>query len=115
MIVEKIAEKFEKLSRTAGKKHTFLYMDIEFIGGKKFALTTLHQINEALKYFEETLKGNIVNPKKSQLFTINNETKYIDDEKKECHHSITANILWIMKLLRPYFETAVYFLLTIIQ
>ena len=40
MIADKIKEKFEKLSRTTGKKHSSFGMDIKFIGGKKVAVST---------------------------------------------------------------------------
>ena len=63
-------------------KHTFLGMDIDFIGEKKFTVSTPHHIDEALEDFGETLKGNAVNPETSQLLTITSEAKDIDDEKK---------------------------------
>ena len=48
MVADKIEEKFGKLSRTTGKKHTFLGIYIEFIGGKEFAITMPHNIDEDL-------------------------------------------------------------------
>ena len=68
-------------------------MDIEFIGGNKFAVSKPHHVDEALEDFGETLKVNMVNPETSQLFTITSEAKELDDEKKEHYHSITAKIL----------------------
>ena len=62
MIADKIEENFGKLSCTTGKKHTFLGMDIEFIGGKKVTVSTTHHVDEALEDFGETLKRNVVNP-----------------------------------------------------
>ena len=72
MIVDNIEEKFGKLSPTTGKKHTFLGMDIEFIGGKKVSLTKPHCINKVLEDLGKTLKENVVNLATSQLFTITN-------------------------------------------
>jgi hypothetical protein len=40
MIVDKVEEKFGKLAQSKGKKHTFLGMDIEFIGNGKFTIAT---------------------------------------------------------------------------
>ena len=115
MIVDRIEEKFGNLYHTTGKKHTFLGTDIEFIGGKKVAVSTPHHIGEALEDFGETLKGKVVNLATSQLFTITSEPKELDDEKNERYQSITAKILWIMKISRPDLETAVYFLCTQLQ
>ena len=52
-------------------------MDIDFIGGKKFALAIPHHIDKDLEDFREDLKGNVVNPGTSKLFTINNEANYL--------------------------------------
>ena len=68
-------------------------MDIEFIGGKKFAVSTPHNVDEALYDFGETLKVNVVKPATSQLFTIIIVTKELDYEKKERYHPITVKIL----------------------
>ena len=38
--VEIITKKFEKLARTTGKKHTFLGINIEFLGSGNVAITT---------------------------------------------------------------------------
>ena len=54
-------------------------MEIEFIGGKKVAVSMPHHVDEALKYFGETLKGNVANPTTSQLFTIISKEKELDD------------------------------------
>ena len=51
MIAENDEHKFRKLSRTTGNKLALLGMDIEFIGGKKVALTTPHHADEAFEYF----------------------------------------------------------------
>ena len=82
MIADKTEENFGKLSRTTGKKHVFFGMDIKFIGGKKFTVSTPHHVDEALEDFGETLKGNVVSPATLQLFTIISVEKELDDEKK---------------------------------
>ena len=87
-------------------------MDIKFIGGNKLTVSTPHQVDEDIEDFGETLKGDVVNPATSQLFTITSEAKELDDEKKEFYYSVTAKILCIMKRSRPELETAVYFLFT---
>ena len=81
MIAEKIEESFGKLSCITGKKQIFFCMDIKFIGGKKVTVYIPHHIDEALEDFDETLKGKVVNPVTSQLFTITSEAKELDDKK----------------------------------
>ena len=59
----------------------FLGMYIMFIGGKKVSASTPHHVDDALEDFGETLKGNLVNPATSQLFTITSEAKELGDKK----------------------------------
>ena len=92
MIADKI-DFFGKVSRTTVKKHTFVGLDIEFIGGNKVKVSTPHHVDKAQGYFAETLKGNVVHRATSKFFNITNEAKDIDDEKKERYHLITAKIL----------------------
>ena len=49
-------KKYVKISRTIGNKHTFLGIDVDFIGGNEVSLTTPHNINEALEDSCEMLK-----------------------------------------------------------
>ena len=87
-------------------------MDVNFISGKKISVSTPHHVYEALEYFGGTLKGNVVNPETSQLFTITIESKELGDEIKDRYHLITANILWIMNRSCPDLETSVSFICT---
>ena len=59
----------------------FLGMDIEFIRGNKVAVSMPYHVDEALEIFGETLKGNVVNPTTSKLFTITSEAKGLDEKK----------------------------------
>ena len=115
MIVDVIEKKFGKLARTTGKKHTFLGMDIEFIGDKTVLIVTPQHIREALEDFGEELDTDAVNPAKSKLFTINHDSEQLDESKADMYHSITAKLLWIGKRARPDLETAVSFLCTRVQ
>ena len=90
-------------------------MDIEFIGGKKFAVSTPHNVDEALYNFGETLKVNVVKPATSQLFIITSEAKELEYEKKERYNLIMAKILWIMNRSQPELEKVVYFICTRLQ
>ena len=83
----------DEISHTTGNNHRFLGMDIKFIGGKEVTVYMPHNVDDVLEDFGEILKGNVVNPKTSQLFTIKSDAKYIDDKRNHCYHSITTKIL----------------------
>ena len=57
-------------------------MYIKFISQNKVAVSKSHHVDEALKYFGETLRGNLVNPATSQLSTITSEANDLDAEKR---------------------------------
>ena len=107
MAVQAIKEKFGKLARTTGNKHTFLGMDVKMISKGKIAISTPQHIEEAIEGLGEEVNGTAVNPAKSKLFFINNESPKLTDDKKEVFHSITAKVLWISQRLRPDLDTAV--------
>ena len=79
------------------------------------AITTPQHISEVLEDFGEVLKGDVVNPAKSKLFTIIDEADDLPESRKEIFHSCVAKLLWIEKRSRPELETAVSFLCTRVQ
>jgi hypothetical protein len=115
MIADEVEKKFGKLARTTGTKHTFLGMDIEFLGNKKVAIATPQHIDEAIEDFGEDLDTDAVNPAKSKLFVINHDSEILCDEKGNIYHSVTAKLLWVSQRSRPDLETAVSFLCTRVQ
>jgi hypothetical protein len=115
MIVDKVEKKFGKLAGSKGKKHTFLGMDIEFIGNGKLTIATPQHIEEAIEKFGEDLSTDAVNPAKSKLFTVSTDSVLLSEPKADTYHSVTATVLWLCKRSRPDLETAVSFLCTRVQ
>lgn len=90
-IADIIESRFGKLSRSRGKKHTFLGMDIKLLGHIKVAISTPQHLQEALDLFGEIIKGDVVNPANHRFLT------YV----RRLFHSIVALLLCIMKRSRP--------------
>ena len=93
MIVDAIKEKFGKLARTTGSKHTFLGMDIEMVSKGKIAVSTPQHVDEAIEGLGDDGKGTAVNPAKSKLFFIEADLPRLTNEKKEQFHSVIAKVL----------------------
>ena len=54
-------------------------------------------------------------PASRNLFSIDEKSKLLDDDRKELFHSITAKLLYLEKISRPDIETAVVFLTSRVQ
>jgi hypothetical protein len=111
-VVNEIEKKFGKLARTTGTKHTFLGMDIEFVGDKKVAVGAPQHIDEAIEDFGEDLDEDAVNPAKSNLFTVNPDSVPLPENKADICHSVVAKLLWVSQRSRPDMELDVSFLCT---
>ena len=89
MIIDAIEEKFGKLARTTGNKHTFLGMDVEMISRGKIAVSTPQHVDKAIKGLGEEVNGTAVNPAKRKLFYIDTKSPKLTGDKEEfiplCH------------------------------
>ena len=74
-------------------------------------VSTPQHIDEAIEGLGEEVNGTAVNPAKSKLFFIDNESPKLTNDKKEIF-STTAKVLWISQRSRPDLDTAVSFLCT---
>ena len=112
-VIDIIESKLEgKFTRNTGDEHTFLGMDISFLGDGKVAIATPQHIQEALDDSGENLNGNVVNPALSKLFKVRKEEKLLTSDEAEKFHSIVAKLLWIMQRSRPDLETDVAIICT---
>ena len=65
------------------------------------AITAPQHIEEAIEYFKEEVNTNVVNPAKHNMFSVHIKSQPLDHENTEMVRSITAKLLWIMKISIP--------------
>ena len=96
-IINKIEEKFGKMTVTRGKKHTFVIMDIEFATDKCVKILMHPYLREAITEFGEDVACGASSPARNDLVRINPNAEPLTKTKCETLHSIAAKLLFVSK------------------
>ena len=71
------------------------------------------QVEETISMFEEEVDDTVVTPVNRNLFTTyDGESKELCEVRSDIFHSVTAELLFIMKRTRSDIKTAVSYLMT---
>ena len=81
-IVDIIEKKLGKLSRTTGKKHTFLGIYMNCFGSRKVKITTRKHVEESMENLKEEVKKMYERPQKN-LFIVHIKLQPLYHEKTE--------------------------------
>ena len=111
-VIEMIESKFGTMTNRRGKKHTFVGMDIEFLGGGKVKILMKEYLEESIVSFGEDLYKKTTTPAKSDLFKIDEMSKRLDKDTSERFHHIVSKLLFVYKRARLDIELAILFLCT---
>ena len=115
MVLNKIERRVRKLTITRGKHHTFLRMDIDFIGNAKVKIAMVQYILECIEAYKLSDKETAATPVKSDLFMIDDKSLRLTESETEQLHSIVAKLLHISNRVRPDILLTVTFLCTRVQ
>jgi hypothetical protein len=100
-IVTKIEERYGKMTVTRGTKHTYIGMDIKFMGNGEVQIFMKDYILEAIEMFPEDCTGKAVTPARNHLFRVNPTGTKLSEERRAILHSITAKLLFVSKRAAP--------------
>jgi len=103
--------KFDQMSITRGKKHTYLGMNFEIREGKVF-LEMASYLSECIKSFGESITSSAASPANKSLMTINENSEKLNDEKREIFHHVVQKLLHICKRTRLDLQVVIGFLCT---
>ena len=109
-VLNMIKVHFGEITITRGKSHDFLGMSIVLRDDKKIEIDMADQLREAIEAFGEKIDNSAVNPAKSDLFYVDEDSKPLSEEKSDIFHSVTQKLLYITKRARPDLETLISFL-----
>jgi len=111
-VIELVEGHFPGLVVERGKALNFLGMELEFIGQKRVAVGTVSYIKDMVEEFGVDNLKKVASPAAKWLFTIDEKTPKLSQEKADKYVTFVAKLLWVMKRSRPDIETAVSFLIT---
>ena len=114
-IIQKIEERFGKMNVKHDDAHTFVGMDIKFIGDGLVSIMMPEYIKECISTFENAggkIQGSANNPAKGGLFDVDETEKPLDKTKSEVFHHIVAKLLFVAKQARIDIDLAISFLCT---
>ena len=111
-IIEKIEERFGKMTVTHGKEHIFLGMKITYHKNGTAEIDTSEYIKESIEDFPEHVNKTAVSPATRDLFEINTKSLRLDNERDKIFHSIVAKLLFVLHRGRQDVHLPIAFLCT---
>jgi hypothetical protein len=111
-VIEKIEERFGKMTVTRGKGHVFLGMNIDFHTNGTADVKMKEYIKEAIVDFGEDITRSASTPAKKNLFEIDEESEALTTDRKEIFHRVASKLLYVSKRGRLDIQLAIAFLCT---
>ena len=111
-IIKRIELKFDKMTITRGDKHAFLGMKLRFPGYGTVLINMREYIKEAIDTFNQSLTRSAATLAMKGLFTVDEQSKPLLEEKMERFVSVVIKLLWVGKCGRPDTEWTTAFLRT---
>ena len=110
-ISEILRSRFNDITVSRGKKHTFLGMDIQIRDDGMVALKMQEYLVESIDTFGEEVTHKSPIPTSSKLFSVC-KSKFLDDKKKDICHHIVDKLLYVSKGVRIDLAPTIDFLCT---
>jgi hypothetical protein len=111
-VIDQIEERFDKMTVTRGREHTFLGMKIRYTGEGTAIITMKQYLEEALAESEMHISRTAVTPATRNLFEVDPDSPRLDKHRAEVLHSVTAKLLYVSLRARVDLLLAVVFLCT---
>jgi len=99
-VIDKIEEKFGKMTVNRGKSHDFLGMNIDFLEDKTVTVGMKEHIKGAIADFPEDIIRNAATPAAKYLFETNDDDEKLSPELADKFHRIVAKLLYVTKRAR---------------
>ena len=109
-VINKIEERFGKMTVTKGDRHTYLGMDIYFPGNADVQVLMKDYLGEAVEEFPEDCSAYASSPAATHLFRVNPNGVLLDEVRRKLLHRIVAKLLYVSKRARPDLLPAISFL-----
>jgi hypothetical protein len=111
-IINKIEEKFGKMTVTRGKRHVFLGMDIVFKGDGNLSIGMKEYVREAIAAFGNDVTKAAATPARNNIFDVDESAILLEKDKADIYHRVVAKLLYVSHRGRPDIQLAVAFMCT---
>jgi hypothetical protein len=111
-VIEKIEERFGKMTVTRGKKHVFLGMKIDYLESRTAEIDMSDYLREGIEEFPEVINSSAATPARRDLYEIDEKSKLLDPKRGAIFHSIVAKNLYVSHRGRLDIQLPIAFLCT---
>ena len=111
-VIERIEEKFGKMTVTRGKSHVFLGMSIRFLGNGDLSIGMKEYVKEAILEFGDDVSKQAATPARKNVFEVEATSPLLTKDKSEVYHKVVAKLLYVSHRGRPDIQLAVAFMCT---
>ena len=98
-MIERLEQKFGKMSTTYGKNHTYLGMDLNIDNGE-ITINMQEYLKECIVAFGEGINSAAKTPAMKNLLNVNDESPKLSSDKAETFHHIIGKLLHVAKRAR---------------
>jgi len=112
MIINKIEERFGKMTVTRGKEHVFLGMKIRYTNVGTAVVTMKDYLKEAIQESGMDITRVAATPARKNLFEVDELSKPLGKSESELFHSVVAKLLYVSIRARMDILLAIGFLCT---
>ena len=112
MIIDKLEERFDKMTVTRGDKHVFLGMNIAYTKQRTAEISMKCYLEEAIADCGMDITGTAKTPATRTLFEVDEGATPLDKDDADTFHSVVAKLLYVAIRARMDILLAVSFLCT---
>ena len=91
-LISEIEKKHDKMTITRGRKHTFVGMDIEFLGDGKVLILMQDYLVECIDASGIDVSDGAKTPAAKGLFDVDESSKKLDDKQHDLFHHIVSKL-----------------------
>ena len=110
MIIDKLEKRFNKMTVTRGKEHTFLGMNIKYTEQQTAEISMKCYLEEAIEESKMDITGTANTPATRTLFEVDDASPLLNKDDAEIFHSVVAKLLYVATRARMDILLAVGFL-----
>jgi hypothetical protein len=111
-VIQRIEERFGKMTVTRGKKHVFLGMEIEYLENGTASIDMSEYLREGIQEFPEVINSSAATPARRDMYEIDEKSKLLDPKRSAIFHSIVAKNLYVSHRGRLDVQLPIAFLCT---